>query len=62
MREQFDTIYNSIMNGQRRQAVEQMQDMGLDEVPDMLDYFANDLNQPEIALDAAKSYFRITSR
>lgn len=62
LREQYDTIYNSIINGQRKQAVSQMTEMGLCEIPDMLEYFTVDLNQPEIALDAAKSYFRITAQ
>ena len=62
LREQFDQVYDSLVNGQRRQAVEQMEHMGLYNVPDMLEYFNSELNNPEIALDAAKSYFRINSR
>lgn len=61
-REQFDNVYNSIINGQRRQAVNQMDKIGMYDLPEMLDYFAEDLNQPEIAIDAAKSYFRIKSK
>ncbi len=62
MREQFDTIYNSMVNGQRRQALEQCQTMGLDMMPELIDYLTDDLNQPEIALDLVKSYFRIITR
>jgi len=61
-RSQYDEIYNSMINGQRKQAIEQAETMGLDDVPYMLDYFTIDLNQPEVALDFAKSYFRIKSR
>jgi len=62
IREQYDEIYNSMINGQRSQAVEQLITMGLDEAADVLDYFTNELNQPEVALDLAKSYFRKVSR
>jgi hypothetical protein len=62
MREQYDNIYNSMINGQRKQAIEQLKTLGLDNAPDVIDYFTNDLNQPEIALDLAKSYFYITAR
>lgn len=61
-REQYDEIYNSIVNGQRKQAIEQLEDLGLDEAADVLDYIAAELNQTDIALDLAKSYFRIKSR
>ncbi len=62
LRAQFDAVYNSLINGQREQAVEQMIKMGLHEIPEMLDYFSNSLCNRDLALDAAKSYFRITSR
>ena len=61
-RNQFDEVYNSIVNGQRRQAYSQMQEIGLADLPDMLDYFASELSNPELALDAAKTYFRNASR
>ncbi len=57
-REQFDTIYDSIVNGQLEQAVNQMVDNDVSNMPDMLDYFAIELNQPEMAIKAAKLYFR----
>jgi len=62
MRHTYDKIYDSIINGQRRQAVQQAIEMGIDDIPEMLDYFAKDLDQPEIAIDFAKSYFRIEAR
>jgi len=59
LRGKFDEIYDSVRNGQHERAVEQMVAVGMSELPDMLDYFANVLNQPEIAIKAAKSYFRV---
>jgi hypothetical protein len=62
MRKQYDEIYNSMVNGQRKQAIDQAEEMGLDEVPEFLDYLTNDLDRPEMAIDFAKSYFRIKAR
>ena len=62
LRNQYDEIFNSITNGQRQQAVQQMFNLGMEELPGMLDYFAIDLDRPELAIDAAKSWFRIQSR
>lgn len=59
MKEQFDTIYDSIVNGQRKQAVEQMLKLDTQDIPDLLDYIAQELDQAHVALDAAKSYFRL---
>ena len=61
-REQYDTIFDSMINGQRRQAINQAQEMGLDEIPEMLEYFIEELGRPEMVLDFAKSYFRIVRR
>ena len=58
VREQYDEIYNSIINGQREQAAVQMSELGFSGINNMLDYFADELNQSEIAIDAAKAYFR----
>lgn len=62
MREQFDHVANSIRNGQRRQAFAQMQEIGTSDIPDLLDYFSQELMDQELALDAAKTYFRNVSR
>ena len=62
LRAEFDEVYGSMINGQRKQAVEQAEQIGLFELPYMLDYFADTLNRPELALDFAKTYFRIKSR
>lgn len=58
----FDAVYDSMVNGQRRQAIQQATDFGLDDVPAMLEYFSCDLNQPEMAISFAKAYFSIVSR
>ena len=62
MQEKFDTIYDSLCNGQRRQMVAQMNELGMGEFPDLIDYIAVELNQPEEALNLVKSYFRLTAR
>ena len=61
-RSQFDEIYDSMINGQPREAIKQLTALGLDDAPELLDYLAIELNQPKIALDLAKSYFRFISR
>lgn len=62
MRTKFDEIYNSMVNGQRKQAIFQASDLDGYDTAELLDYIAKELNQPEVALDFAKSYFRITFR
>ena len=61
-RAQFDTIYDSMINGQRVQAVNQASELGAHVIPDLIDYLADELNQPETAIDFCKSYIRIKSR
>lgn len=56
-RDTFDEIYNSMVNGQRRQAIKQAIEMGLSNVPELLDYLIDDLNQPEVARDFCNAYF-----
>jgi len=58
----FDEVHDSIINGQRRQAYQQMLEIGQSDMPELLDYFAHDLQNPDLALDAAKTYFRNASR
>ena len=62
VREKFDEIYSSMINGQRSQAINQLKELGLDNAPEVIDYLSIEINQPEIALDLIKSYFRITTR
>lgn len=58
LREKFDDIFNSIMNGQLRQAGRQMDRLTGDERADLIDYFNDDLNDPDTAQRAAIIYFR----
>jgi hypothetical protein len=51
----------SIRNGQRGQAFRQMREIEADDLAEMMDYFVNDLADAELALDAAKTYFRSIS-
>lgn len=59
MNDQFDTIAASLINGQRRQAAAQMQELDRDELCEMLDNFADVLGSPTLALDAAKTWIRL---
>lgn len=62
LREQFDAVAGSIRNGQRRQAFSQMQELDGDERADMLEYFERDLADTALALDAARTFFRLSRR
>ena len=62
LRSQFDAVHDSIINGQRTQAYSQMKEIGMYDLPEMLEYFAEDLGNPELAIDAARTYFRLASR
>ena len=65
-KEQLDAIFSSLINGQRRQMVEQIDEyLPADFFPDLLDFlkksFSNDLALHYFA-DATNSYFRIKSK
>lgn len=49
----LDEIYNSFINGQHRQMIEQMR---MVYIPDLLDYISDELNQPETALKIIRRY------
>lgn len=55
---QYDNIADSIRNGQRTQAYQQMLELDGYERADMLEYFERDLADPGLALDAARTFFR----
>lgn len=61
-REQFDSVADSIRNGQRKQAYQQMKELDGDERADMLEYFERDLADAALALDAARTFFRLSRR
>lgn len=62
LRTQFDEIHDSITNGQRRQAYSQMQALDAGELCEMLDYFSQELENQDLALDAAKTFIRLNQR
>jgi hypothetical protein len=62
IRNKFDTIADSITNGQRRQAYRQMNELDADELCEMIDYFARELSNIELSLDAAKTFIRQSTR
>lgn len=54
-REDYDEIHDSIVNGQFKQAVSQMESTEYS-IEDMLDYFFHELCDTGLALRAAKLY------
>lgn len=63
----IETIHDSLINGQRQQMVEQIQEYGLYDFWDDYNCFLNDIgydypNHLECFADAIISYHRITSR
>jgi len=59
-RETMDEIYDSLINGQHKQAIEQVKAMGTQHMPELMDYFEVELDQPETALQIAKLFFKLT--
>lgn len=59
-RDQFDAIYNSVINGQFKQAITQAEALDGYKLAQLLDYIAIDLDQPDIALSFSKSWLRHT--
>lgn len=64
--EQLEVIFNSLINGQRTQMVEQIDEyLPADFFPDLLDFLRKSFSA-DLALhffaDATNSYFRIKSR
>lgn len=54
----FDEVYDSLVNGQFKQAVRiAKNELHTDEMSEMLDYFDQHLQQPEMAIKFAKHYF-----
>ena len=57
-REQFDHIYNNLVNGNKGDLYECMKGLDGLERADLLDYIGIELNMPETALTVAKLYFQ----
>lgn len=56
-RADFDEIRDSIINGQKKQAFNQMAELNGHELAEMMDYFTLELYHCEMAVAAAKIYF-----
>jgi len=56
-RDQFDEVYDSIVNGQMTQAVRQCERLCRYDRAELTEYIADELNQPEIAVNLMKAYF-----
>jgi hypothetical protein len=57
----MDEIYASMVNGQRKQAYQQARELGVYEIPYVIDYITNALGRPAVALDLAKTCLRYLS-
>ena len=53
----YDEIFDSLENGQKKQAAEQMKSLGDEAMPELFHYLLVDLDRPEMVLAAAKAYF-----
>ena len=67
MQEQLEQIHNSLINGNRRQMVEQIDEYGLYDFWDdyksyLSDLYVNDYSTVKYFTDATISYFRIKNR
>jgi hypothetical protein len=57
--EQYNIIHLFIINGQRERAANQMRELsnlGAIDMCDLIDYFADNLNDKDLAIEAAKIY------
>jgi hypothetical protein len=62
MNTKYNDLYDSIVNGQFRQFVNQFDDLDSSEKSDCLNYIAYDLNQSDLAIRAMQAYFHIKAR
>ena len=58
----FDEIYASYINGVLSQMVEQMDDLGMYEMPDLISYVCDDLGDADAMRAMITAYFRIKGR
>ena len=58
--EAFDEIRDSIINGQKKQAFEQMKKLNGEELARMMDYYTLELYHCQMAVDAAKIYLLLS--
>jgi hypothetical protein len=62
MNAQYDEIYDSIVNGQFKQFVEQFDELSTSDQTDWLNYVAYELGQPDMVVRAMQAYFNVKSR
>ena len=61
MRDQFDAIYNNVVNGNLKDAVMLTRGLDVGNIPVLMDYLTHELNQPEVTEKLLKMYFVIES-
>lgn len=62
MNTKYDELYDSIINGQFRQFVDQFDDLDSSEKSDCMNYIAYELDQPDLVIRAMQAYFHIKAR
>lgn len=62
MRTNYDEIYNSIVNGQFRQFVEQFEELDNTGKAEFMNYIVYELDQPDLLVRAMQAYFHIKAR
>ena len=62
MNTQYDEIYDSIVNGQFKQFVEQFDELSTLDQTEWLNYVAYELDQPDMVVRAMQAYFNVKGR
>lgn len=62
MNTEYDDLYDSIVNGQFMQFVNQFDDLDSLEKSECINYIAYDLNQSDLIIRAMQAYFHIKAR
>ena len=58
MNDLFDSIYQSVVNGQYKRAIKLAEELDGYQLSQLIDFFAYDQGRQALALDFAKSWFR----
>lgn len=58
----YDDLYDSIVNGQFKQFVDQFDELDSSEKSDCMNYIAYELSQPDLIIRAMQAYFHIKTR
>jgi len=62
MNTKYDDLYDSIVNGQFKQFVNQFDDLDSGEKSDCINYIAYELGQHDLVIRAMQAYFHIKAR